>query len=83
MKAIAWTEAALKTLRRAGPVAARKIVAKVELYAENPLSLGNQVKALKGSPYLRLRVGDYRVVFSEDGIVVTIVKVGHRKEIYD
>ncbi len=30
----------------------------------------------------RLRVGDYRVVFINKGDVVTIVKIGHRKEIY-
>ena len=48
----------------------------------NPATLGNQVKKLKGSRYLRLRVGDYRVVFTEDGIVMEIIHIGHRREVY-
>ncbi len=33
---------------------------------------------------LRLRVGDYRVVYlvDEGRIVVTVVRVGHRREVY-
>ncbi|WP_338275596.1 type II toxin-antitoxin system RelE family toxin [Corallococcus caeni] len=38
----------------------------------------------KGSNYLRIRVGDYRVIYQvEDGrLVVLIVELGHRREIY-
>ncbi len=59
-----------------------KILAKMELYAKNPKALANQVKRLKGDPLLRLRVGEYRVLFTEDGLVVTVIRVGHRKDIY-
>jgi mRNA interferase RelE/StbE len=31
----------------------------------------------------RLRVGDYRVVYVIEGERVTIVKIGHRKEVYE
>ncbi|MCF6346305.1 MAG: type II toxin-antitoxin system RelE/ParE family toxin [Thiomicrorhabdus sp.] len=36
------------------------------------------------SPYYRLRVGDYRVVYSieDDELVVTIIKIRHRKSVY-
>jgi mRNA interferase RelE/StbE len=83
MKAIHYTETALKNLGKLGGVAAQKVMAKMEIYAENPLALANQVKKLKGSPYLRLRVGDYRVIFTEAGVVITVIKVGHRRDIYD
>ncbi|MBS1266542.1 MAG: hypothetical protein MAG795_00509 [Candidatus Woesearchaeota archaeon] len=33
------------------------------------------------SDYFRLRVGDYRVIFSVKE-VITILKIGHRKNIY-
>ncbi|MFI3220918.1 MAG: type II toxin-antitoxin system RelE/ParE family toxin [Methylococcales bacterium] len=32
----------------------------------------------------RIRVGDYRVIYSIDNnvLIITVVKIGHRKEIY-
>ena len=42
------------------------------------------VKKLVGSPYFRLRVGDYRVILDikEDKLLIYVVEVGHRKNIY-
>ena len=59
-----------------------RIIGKLEVYATNPKTLANQVKRLQGNPLLRLRVGNYRVLFTEDGIVMTVVHVGHRKDVY-
>ena len=41
------------------------------------------VKRLKGRRGSRLRVGDWRVIFYEEGGSIIIVAVGHRREIYD
>ena len=41
------------------------------------------VKRLKGRRGSRLRVGDWRVIFYEEGGSIIIVTVGHRREIYD
>src|SRR3712207_1049446 len=84
MKTISYTATALKQLGRIDRVIRGRIVAKIEQYAATPESLGNQVKSLKGSNgLLRLRVGDYRVVFTETGLIIMVVEVGHRREIYD
>lgn len=43
------------------------------------------IKALKGNTGIyRLRVGDYRVLYKvhDDQVVVVIVAVGHRREVY-
>ncbi|MBI3701364.1 MAG: type II toxin-antitoxin system RelE/ParE family toxin [Afipia sp.] len=40
------------------------------------------VKKLKGRAGARLRVGDWRVIFYEDGRTIVVVAVGHRREIY-
>ncbi len=42
------------------------------------------IKLLKDSnpPEFRLRVGDYRLLFHEDGDTVRIVSVKHRREAY-
>jgi mRNA interferase RelE/StbE len=41
-------------------------------------------KKLKGEDAYRIRVGDYRVIYEieDDKIIVIVVSVGHRKDIY-
>jgi mRNA interferase RelE/StbE len=41
------------------------------------------VKRLKGRKGSRLRVGDWRVIFYEEGGSLIVAAVGHRREIYD
>jgi len=43
-----------------------------------------QAKKLRGGDKYRLRVGDYRVVYSvdEDQKTITIYRVRHRKDVY-
>lgn len=50
--------------------------------AENPRPYG--YKKLKGEEAFRIRVGDYRIIYEiDDGkIIITVVSVGHRKDIY-
>jgi mRNA interferase RelE/StbE len=50
--------------------------------SEDPDSLAANVKRLTGDSLLRLRVGDYRVIMDDDGTILLIVKVGHRREVY-
>ncbi len=80
---ITYTNTAFKQLSGIARKPARLIVSKLEQYAADPASLANQVKKLKGANYLRLRVGSYRVIFTEDGVVVTVIKIGHRRDIYN
>ncbi len=42
------------------------------------------VKKLVGSPYFRLRVGDYRLILDiqPDKLIIFVVEIGHRKGIY-
>lgn len=41
------------------------------------------VKRLKGQQGLRLRVGDWRVIFYEENGSIVVTAVGHRREIYE
>ncbi|NJL23875.1 MAG: type II toxin-antitoxin system RelE/ParE family toxin [Calothrix sp. SM1_5_4] len=53
-------------------------------FASNPVEFGKPLQySLKGPR--RLRVGDYCVIFQIDAeqMIVLIVKIGHRREIYD
>lgn len=82
MKKITYSKAATKTLRKMPKPTATRIMAKVEQYATDPASLGNLVKALQGQQAMRLRVGDYRVIFNEDAHVIAVIKVAPRGGAY-
>jgi len=80
---VMYSAAAAKVLRRMPRTDEDRIRGKVAQYAGDPASLGNNVRALKGSPYIRLRVGDWRVVMDDRYRVLTVLKVGPRGGIYD
>ena len=53
-----------------------------EKLTRNPVEFGKPLRySLKGCR--RLRVGDFRVIYKIDGETVLIVKIGHRREIYE
>jgi mRNA interferase RelE/StbE len=58
------------------------IINKIESLAENPRPIGS-VK-LTGKEQYRLRQGNYRILYSieDDVLIIYIVKIGHRKDIY-
>lgn len=58
------------------------IITKIHQYADDPQSLKNMVKKLQNSPFSRLRVGDYRVVFDEDGNLMLIERIETRGNVY-
>lgn len=81
---IAYSRDALKTLARLPANVARLIRDKIEQYAADPASLANNVIQLKGGMGARrLRVGNWRVIFREDGVVMAIIKIGPRGGVYE
>ena len=80
---IRYSDQALKFLTKLRKQDAKRIVSKIEQYAEDPMALQNQVKKLTNSIYFRLRVGNYRVIFSETGEVMKIEKIGNRGDIIE
>jgi mRNA interferase RelE/StbE len=51
--------------------------------ADNPRPIG--YKKLKGRDAYRIRVSDYRIIYDifENNLVVDVIDLGHRKDIYD
>ena len=78
---IVWDEKAYNSLNKLEPSISRRILKKVDELSENPFS--KDIKKLKGSDDFRLRVGDYRVFFAIEQNTIQILKVGHRKNIYE
>ena len=61
----------------------RRIDKRIQLLSETPRPSG--MKALQGEKGLfRIRVGDYRVIYTvrDEVLLVIVVKVGHRREVY-
>lgn len=83
MKAISYTKAAIKALRRMPRPTAELIQLKIRAYADDPASMANNVKALQGRAGVRLRVGDWRVIMDDDGQVLMVLEIGARGSVYD
>jgi len=79
---IEYLPAAFHSLKKLPADIHRRIVAKIESLGANPRPSG-AIK-LTGREVYRIRVGDYRVVYgiADEKLVVLIVEVGHRREIY-
>jgi mRNA interferase RelE/StbE len=80
MKRIIFTPASTRQwVKLAGDVRSR-IEGRLTEFASS--GAGN-VKRLRGREGSRLRVGDWRVIFNEEGDAIVVLAVGHRREIYD
>lgn len=82
MKAIAYSKDALKTLRRMPANVSALIVSKIGQFAADPQSLGHNLKALKGRPG-EFRVGGWRIIVTEDGEIIAVIKIGPRGSVYE
>ena len=80
MKAVVYTGAAIKQLKKLPGDVRDRLIAKLKRYAETG---AGDVTALKGQPGARLRVGDYRLIFVETDDQISVREAGYRKEIYD
>lgn len=83
MRAISYTRQALKALRRMPADTAQRIIAKIEQYAQEPEAQANNVKALKGREGIHLRVGDWRVIMNDHGVVLAVLEIGPRGRVYE
>lgn len=80
---IEFTKGALKKLKKLPTDIKERIDSKILELADEPRP--NGVKKLEGDDSLyRIRVNDYRIIYQiqDNVLLVTVVKVGHRREIY-
>ena len=62
-----------------------KVDETLEILSINPLSDILRLRKIRGKDnHYRVRVGDYRIIYSPqaDTIIVRVIKIGHRKDIY-
>lgn len=72
-----------KALRRMPRNLALKIAKKIKELANNPHGMRN-IKKLTNHPGYRLRVGDWRIVYTvnDDELIIHVINVKTRGEIY-
>ena len=80
---IEFTASAARSLSKFGKALQFRITAKIDALANQPRPPGVEKLHGRRNRY-RLRVGDYRIIYEiQDRILlVLIVDIGHRKEIY-
>jgi mRNA interferase RelE/StbE len=83
MYKITFSKDADKTLRRMPRNTALNIAKKIKQLAKNPSKMQN-IKKLTGHPGYRLRVGNWRVVYTvtDNELLIHVVKIKPRGEVY-
>ena len=75
--------AAVRGLRKLDPPIRLRVQGAIALLAQDPRPPAS--RPLKGRPGGRVRVGDYRVIYTvaDDVLLVVVVTLGHRREVYE
>jgi mRNA interferase RelE/StbE len=75
--------AAVRALRRLEPPMRLRVQGAIALLGQDPRPPAS--RPLKGRPGRRVRVGDYRIIYTvvDDMLLVVVVTLGHRREVYD
>ena len=75
--------AGVKTLRCIDPHDRSRVQGAIALLGEDPRPPG--ARALQGREGYRVRVGNYRILYTirNDILVVVVVTVGHRRDVYE
>lgn len=79
MKTVVYTTSAAVDFRRLPDGIRKRLLNKLAAYAKGGVG---DVKKLKGQTKLRLRVGDYRILFIETGTTIEVHSVNHRRDAY-
>ena len=79
---IVYTRSAEKEILKLNKPLGQRIFQKIELLQNNPFGQGSE--KLEGGKGYRLRIGDYRVIYTVDkeNKIVNVTRVRHRKEVY-
>ncbi len=81
---VEWKRSAVKELKQLPKESVERILKAVEQLPVDPYPSG--VRKLVGSEHTyRIREGSYRIIYSivASTLVIEIIRVGHRKDVYD
>jgi mRNA interferase RelE/StbE len=81
--AIQYERQAERAIDALDPLIRRRVLNAIGALAADPRAAPN-VKALQGQSAYRLRIGDWRVIYTlqDDVLTVLVIRVAHRREAY-
>jgi mRNA interferase RelE/StbE len=82
VRTIVFTPEAAREFEALDSTVRERVEAALDQLAVAPLSLRNQIKRLKGQTALRLRVGDWRIMFQLKSDDILVLMIAHRSEAY-
>jgi mRNA interferase RelE/StbE len=82
VRTIVFTPEAAREFEALDSTVKERVEAALDQLALAPLSLRNQIKRLKGQTGLRLRVGDWRIIFQLRSDEILVLMIAHRSEAY-
>lgn len=82
MYVIEFTQTAEKQFDKLPKEIQKRIINVLERIKIRPFHF---VKRKEGSPYFIMRIGDYRAILDirQESLIIYILEIGHRKNIYD
>lgn len=86
MYQVYYSEKSLKQLKKMDKQVAKLIVAYIKknlVNCNDPRQLGKSLQGNLGDKW-RYRVGDYRILakIEDEKVLISVIEIGHRKEIY-
>ena len=83
MPSVEFRPAVLKSMKRLPKKDLLRIKKKIDSLAKN-LPDPNETKMSGNNSFHKVRSGDYRIIYEihDDFLVILVVKIGHRKDIY-
>jgi mRNA interferase RelE/StbE len=79
---IEWTDGALKDLEKLDKPVARRILRRITWLSKNFQSIVPEPLTGEWKGTFKLRIGDWRAVYTVEGNTIVIQFIGHRSEIY-
>ena len=84
---IIFEDNVLKTLKKFDKPNAKRIIDFIEnrlAVAQDPRLIGAALQGSSLGAFWKYRIGDYRLIakIDDEVITITVVKIGHRKEVY-
>ena len=74
---IIYSKKALKFLRKQDKVSQKRIVEAI-----SGLPFEGDIKKMQNTIGYRLRIGSFRVIFNVNGVIIDIIEIGNRGQIY-
>ena len=83
MYKVVFSKSAKKDLEKVNSIYLASIESHIKKLSDNPRPFG-YVKLVGYENYYRIRIGIYRVIYSikDDMLVVEVIKIDHRKNVY-